>query len=799
MELERITQKTFLERIRHRFSGWLMPLVAAGSFAASSCSNNDEVGASGGGQGGNCIHDSDCPGDEVCDNYNCTSPTSRGCDKQCVSIKTGKVSDYSCSEDWECGVIDHYQECKPVCVGSPGSSSSDFQTDKPSAPATKVFQKSYTADLLSVSDSLLEFSADSVYAQKLHQGDVIAAGVSDKAPYGLLRKVSSTQTSGNKIVVKTTPATLEDAIEKGSFSGSIALTQDFGQTSGALSGFGQKQGASSADLFNLDIDFDNKDLYQGIVTLDGGLTANVGMEFDLDLDYFKIKKVRYSIVGEEELNLKLTADLKSEIHKESKPIEPIKFAPVTFFIGPVPVVVVPKLTVTFGVDAGGEVAAESSLTQTLDLEVGIEYASGAWKPIKTVNKDFSFDPPLITVANGMVEVYTKPELGVDLYDVAGPYVRVRASSKAEMDVTANPWWEISAGLEVLVGADFTVFGKSLASFEKKAHATSKVLASADGGCGDGECNYLENKKNCAEDCASEAACTPKSYKDCVGNYYVAWFDSCGNMGDVTQDCTGKEVCQDGSCVTPESTCTSQADTTCYDGDIMWVNSCGNMEYLLAEDCQSNGLVCDDSSGTAECVSDQGCNPAAGCNEPDCVFYDDFNGSTLDTECKWDISKLKKYSLSGGILKMDATSESQYLSGKLNFKEETFDALEVRWRISGAQGFFAGLVSWDNFSMQYDPLFDEINLECPFNDSTISTPTSLNEWHTSKLVMKTGGEYSTEMNMEYFLDGILKKTVLDCKGNNPDYLYVVSLGCNTIYNPENKPLVCEIDYIKSEKN
>lgn len=78
-------------------------------------------------------------------------------------------------------------------------------------------------------------------------------------------------------------------------------------------------------------------------------------------------------------------------------------------------------------------------------------------------------------------------------------------------------------------------------------------------------------------------CNPNASSGCSGGD-VHWYDSCGNLGGVKEDCTNG--CTNGACVV----CTSHATTKCYANELYWYDSCGKLEDL-AQNCPgscSNG-------------------------------------------------------------------------------------------------------------------------------------------------------------------------------------------------------------------
>lgn len=97
------------------------------------------------------------------------------------------------------------------------------------------------------------------------------------------------------------------------------------------------------------------------------------------------------------------------------------------------------------------------------------------------------------------------------------------------------------------------------------------------GCGNGVCEQGETSCNCADDCGACEGC-------CTGNACTTGdsLSGCGTGGGICDVCIGGEVCTGGDCV-----CASHDHLDCFDDDVYWFDSCGNMEDL-SEDCGLTG-------------------------------------------------------------------------------------------------------------------------------------------------------------------------------------------------------------------
>jgi len=101
---------------------------------------------------------------------------------------------------------------------------------------TKVVDEATEEQLVEVIDAgeVLVFDRPTAFLDQLQPGDVMVFGVTDKTPYGLLRKVEQVRTADDRVVVETVQATLEDAIARGVIELSMVLTPEHVATTTVL-------------------------------------------------------------------------------------------------------------------------------------------------------------------------------------------------------------------------------------------------------------------------------------------------------------------------------------------------------------------------------------------------------------------------------------------------------------------------------------------------------------------------------------------------------------------------------------
>ncbi len=94
-------------------------------------------------------------------------------------------------------------------------------------------------------------------------------------------------------------------------------------------------------------------------------------------------------------------------------------------------------------------------------------------------------------------------------------------------------------------------------------------------------------------------CSYHAYQQCSGSY-LYWYDSCGNMQDVAQHCTGG--CYNNVCSTNNynygDSCTYHAYKLCVGSNVYWYSGCGQQQDLYLA-CPS-GQVCSNPAQYGQC-------------------------------------------------------------------------------------------------------------------------------------------------------------------------------------------------------
>jgi hypothetical protein len=317
------------------------------------------------------------------------------------------------------------------------------------APTTQVLSPQTEQDLSSISPDLstLTFTQNASEVASLTPGSVLILGISTNSPHGFIGKVTSVSKSGSNFVIKASPATLADA-----FSSAHMAVANRNLTSPSPYNQPRVRAAATFPLPGFNKSF-TEDFAP--VTVNGSVSVTSSLDLDLSISPASFKCVdTTTVVGELSESATAEASLSAETEIGTFPLPDF-----TLWVGWAPVVVSPQIVLRVGIDGSVSADLSTSAVQTATLTAGMQYTAGAWQPVSSFSKSFTFSPPTLS-ATASAQGYAKADLNLLFYDIAGPFVD--AKSHVDLDITALEAgllsWELSAGLDIGVGVDVTVLG-----------------------------------------------------------------------------------------------------------------------------------------------------------------------------------------------------------------------------------------------------------------------------------------------------------------------------------------------------
>lgn len=340
---------------------------------------------------------------------------------------------------------------------------------------TKIIEGDDLNKLIQSNGSDFVFSNNSDIVGTLKKDDIMMLGVSEKTPYGSLRKITSINESGSSTTIKTSQATLEDAIKEGNISFSQRLTIDDVQSYDLKKGVALSK--SDDPLFDgVGFDLDHFVVFNdggAEVYLDGFLRITPEITVDLDFDFFRIQKIVITTGLTKEEEFSITANFDFEDSKEVE-LARFTFNPIIVY----GIVFVPVVTVNVGVD--GEIHSEltAGVYQKRTITKTITYEAENWTIDTDKSKIINWDPPQLT-ANAKLEAYGGPALNIMIFGLVGPYVEATGYVSLEANIDWTNWWILKAGVKGNIGVNLGIFG-DIGALEANLIDISDIVAQADG-------------------------------------------------------------------------------------------------------------------------------------------------------------------------------------------------------------------------------------------------------------------------------------------------------------------------------
>lgn len=290
-------------------------------------------------------------------------------------------------------------------------------------------------------------------------GDIIVSDVSSVDPDGYFRKVAGLAPQGSGVLLTTIPATLEESIQDGSAFLMETMQPSQVRSIRALDGVSMLESDVNSpltfyfeveDVVLYDDDGDPATTYDQIKA-DGSIEFEMDFIFYLDMQGFQVQ--RFSMTNQNTLRdtLEIYAEIELLSLEEEAILSEMYFSPITFMIGPVPIVFVPKLDLVVGVDGSVKVGISTEVSHEFSMKAGVQYRySSGWSPISEISSTLTFTPPHLTFEMTL-KGYFGARFNLYLYGIAGPFVKITPYLEIKVEPFETPWWTLYGGIDVPVG------------------------------------------------------------------------------------------------------------------------------------------------------------------------------------------------------------------------------------------------------------------------------------------------------------------------------------------------------------
>lgn len=311
----------------------------------------------------------------------------------------------------------------------------------------------------------------------LKTGDVLVSEPGPAAPYGYLRKVNSVRKQRGLVTVETSQASLTETFYQGTLDAAGDLLPDDLVSSEAMMPGVTFQKASSPDTkftaqnatggynfqttFDVTIDGNTGDgdfngsgniHITGSILFNAGYDLGVGAEFCADLPPVCVDRVEGHVGIQQHSDVHVDGHLDATLHKQYVVARHF-FKPFVFFVGPIPVIIVPVVNLVVGVDGEAHVTFTFDASLDSDFSVGAKWLDDGqgWRP----DSHFTAFPVDASAhanvtADMRIVAYGRGNAKLLLYGVAGPGIGADLGGGAHFKIPVqnpgDPVWSVFAHL-----------------------------------------------------------------------------------------------------------------------------------------------------------------------------------------------------------------------------------------------------------------------------------------------------------------------------------------------------------------
>lgn len=282
-------------------------------------------------------------------------------------------------------------------------------------------------------------------APNLAPGDFVAVGIGSSTPYGFLGRVTGVHPGDGFVIVDTTPTTLVEAVPEGAIEQHLdggELDTASGRRSAVAHGPSTRASSATAGFV--------RHVHTAVscsagasVTVDGNVAINPHIDISAGWSPFSGVSARFVGHASASAELSASADASADCSFGPHVLFTKTLNPIEFSVGPVPVVIIPKLTVYLSASGKVEATVSTEVHGSVDASAGLEYKKGDVKPVAAFDHGFGYTPP-DPAGSAELGATISPTLDLMFYGVAGPEVAFNVGLQLDADPEASPSWKLTA-------------------------------------------------------------------------------------------------------------------------------------------------------------------------------------------------------------------------------------------------------------------------------------------------------------------------------------------------------------------
>jgi hypothetical protein len=277
----------------------------------------------------------------------------------------------------------------------------------------------------------------------LNPGDIIAVGIGPNTPTGFLGRALAVSQQGAELIVETVPAELPEALPEGEFDQELETVElDSANPIAYRSGNGPRTaGIPGAVVQRVDAALECSAGAE--VHVSGRVAVHPKIEIGGSWGFFSGLHAKFigSIRASTELEASAEAAAACEVGPQT--LFERSLDAIEFWVGPIPVVVVPVVSASISAEGDVEASVSTELHASLTAKAGLKYDHGNIHPVAEFEKTWGWTPPE-PHGTARLEAKVSPTIDLLIYGFGGPSATFNAGLALEASTAPTPSWALTA-------------------------------------------------------------------------------------------------------------------------------------------------------------------------------------------------------------------------------------------------------------------------------------------------------------------------------------------------------------------
>lgn len=329
--------------------------------------------------------------------------------------------------------------------------------------------------LYEISDNEIVFSATNTELNKLSDGSMIVAGISENTPSGFMRRITGIRREETTLVLETADATLTDIIKEGVITLKIKLLEKDFTVRSKMNGVLVTGPGKAFD--GLAVTLDNFELFRDGTRL-AAVNGAIGISPEIDLT------IRISSNRVTEIRVVNTLNKVDEITVSSNGAFSggQRLVAAEFVHSPIKVdslVFIPEIRIVCGFSGIVSGSVTSGVRQDRLITSELNYGNSKWSSVPPVATGvFDFSAPQIS-ENSDLKVYSGPEITLNLFGQPFQIVEATGYYLLEAEKSGSPMWRLLIGGEGYNSVETTFLGLGEDDYSSELLIDEEEIASGE--------------------------------------------------------------------------------------------------------------------------------------------------------------------------------------------------------------------------------------------------------------------------------------------------------------------------------